>query len=151
MEISTLLEKKRWTADFAYLNKENREFIIKKDPYPALPWQNSDISLKDVKYKIYEGVLYIKGTRIYYYNIPNLFLDFDSWGSTEPYYEICKLNNDKLVTPFIETDIYVKRWLLPNKWVKGVDLRDPNILKWHLAKQEDPFEFAMSSFKLREK
>lgn len=149
MEISPLLEKTRWKADFARLDKNNNEFIIRKDTYYVSLWESSNVSLRNVSYKIHEGVLYIKGTRIYFYDLPNLFLDYSSW-KKEPYYKIFNENNDKLAIPFVETDIYIKKWWRINKWVKGVDLWGAKIPYWHIAKQEDPFEFAMSSFKLRE-
>lgn len=131
-------------------NKTGHEVWISDSPYYRVPW-SEDISLKNVKYKITEGILYINGMQIYHYNFPNLLDLIEIWGNRS-LWTINHKYNDKLVEPFVETDIYIKRWWRKNKKVRGVDLTDKvNIDIWYLSKEENECEIALSNFKLVER
>jgi hypothetical protein len=145
------------TAHYAVLFQDG-EFRIRTTPYPVLPWRDT-ISLKDVKYKVLEGTLYIQGTRIYYYNFENLLTLIDTWGPRSLFKITYKRdkpgedlynNNDKLVEPFVEQDLVIHRWWWKNKIIKGVDLTNKEVLNWYLSKVEEPYEVAISNFIVRE-
>lgn len=129
-------------------NKTSNEVWLGDEPWHRLPWQE-DISLKNVEYNIIEGVLYIKGTQIYYYNFPNILDRILTWGDRS-LWTIFKKNNDKLVEPFVETDVYIKRWWWNNKKMRGIDLTDKKVYNWYLSKEENECEVALSNFKLVE-
>lgn len=141
----------RSTANYAVIvrNKTGHEVWIGETPWHRVPW-SEDISLKDVEYNIIEGVLYIKGTQIYYYNRPNLLSLIMTWGD-RMLWTVHHNNNDKLVEPFVETDIYIKRWWRNNKKLRGIDTTGKEQpLEWYLSKEENECEVALSNFKLVE-
>lgn len=153
MEISKMLQSNPYhKANFAFLDKETCEFLILKTPSHNLPWRELEISLKDVQYAIINGVLYIKGIRIYFYNFHNIFEVVTTWGS-RLLYTIYEERNQKLENPFVAEHIHIKRWWWKNKPFKGFDFTNAGlpIYQWFKIKREDPYEIAISSFKLIEK
>jgi hypothetical protein len=153
MEISKMLQSNpSHKAKFAFLDKETCEFLILKTPSRNLPWRNLEISLKDVQYAIINGVLYIKGIRIYYYDFDLIFDSVAFWGS-RLLYKIHEERNQKLEHPHIANDIYIKKWWWKNKKLKGFDFTVTGLPKdqWFKIKKEDPYEIALSSFKIIEK
>lgn len=151
MEVQNALDPHSYsTADYAVItrNKTSYEVWIGKSPWCRSP-ESDDVSLKDVKYDIIEGVLYIKGTQIYYYHFDKICTIILTFGS-RLLFKINSNINANLVEPFVETDIYIKRWWRKNKKVRGVDLTNIDIKERLLLKKEDPREMALSNFKLVE-
>lgn len=150
MEISQALDNnRRSTAKYAVIS--GMELTIREEPYYVIPnssWDDS-ISLKDVEYNIVEGVLYVKGTRIYHYCTSHLLDLINVWGK-RCLFKIKHDRNNRLAEPLKEEDIVIKRWWRENKVVRGIDLTYKEVPTWHLLKEEYPYEIAISNFKLRE-
>jgi hypothetical protein len=151
MEIKTALAfNGNSTAEYAVLFTNDSQSILRicEKPYPASPGGNK-IALKQIRYKILEGTLFIRGTRIYHYDFEHLLYLINTWGPRS-LWKIIHKHNDKLVVPFIEEDLVIHRWWWKNKIVKGVDLTDKEVLNWYLSKEEEPYEIATSNFIVRE-
>ena len=139
-------------AGYAVLNEKTGEFRILTSPFKDRKWGDR-ISLKDVYYTIIEGVLYIKGVRLYYYDFRELFDRVDLWNFTHHLFTINESINSDLETPIVASDVYIKRWWRNNKKIKGIDLTQQefdNYPDYFKSKDEIPCEYAISSFIVKE-
>ena len=153
MEIGKVLDDGASKVKFAYFDNEVKTFVISnREEFVGSPRFPQDISLKDVEYKIYEGVLYVHGTRIHHFHFNHIFDLATVWSEKFVYMIISEEKNSQLEHPFEVTDVYIKRWWWKPKKIRGIDLTDVNedYHKWYKRKKEEPFEFAISNFKLIE-
>lgn len=153
MEITKVLQYYPSTkSEFAFLDKEIYQFTIIDTPSANLPWRSLEVSLKNVTYAIVDAVLYIKGTRIYYYEFHHIFHRAVVYGN-RLVYTLNEDRNKNLETPFTPGDVYIKRWWRKNKKIQGFDFTQTGLPddKWFKLKLEEPYEIAISSFKLIEK
>jgi hypothetical protein len=125
-------------------------FRTRTEPYCVSNsgWDDT-IALKDVKYIVLEGVLYIKGTVIFHYMLGRVLVPVKGL--------IWRINheiNDKLVVPLKgEEDIIIRKFLFFKKTIKGIDLNKADMKQftpWLLSKEEHPYEIALSNFQLIE-
>lgn len=145
----------RWNAKFASLHTYEGNTTVKILDAPCYVsgrgWDNT-IALKDVEYNVLDGILYIKGTRIYHYKLGTILEPVTLWSKRQ----VWKINhkyNDKLVEPFIETDVVIPKWLIFKKTIKGIDFEKTNLKElkeWYLSKEEFQYEVALSNFTLKE-
>lgn len=153
MEIGKVLDNGASKVKFGYFDDELKTFVISnKEEFVGSPRYPSDISLRDVEYKIYEGVLYVHGTRIFHYHFREIFDLATTWSERFVYMIISEKKNLELETPFEPTDVYIKRWWWKPKKIRGIDLTNvhDDYYTWYKRKKEEPFEFAISNFKLIE-
>jgi hypothetical protein len=136
-------------VDFAVILLKTNEVRILTHEWPAEPWEYDEVALKDVQYKIFDSVFYIKGTQRFHYKFSHICEPIDIF-SERSLYKIRHKYDDKLVVPFVEQDLIIKRWWGKPKTVKGIDLTDQEVMKWYLSKEEIPVEFAISNFTLKE-
>jgi hypothetical protein len=142
-----LLEKQRFESDYALFDINNgelsiRENIVKTDHF---------VSLKNVDYAIIDGVLYISGTQLKWFYIPN------TWESISyrynNLYEITKDFVDNLEIPeeSIQRDIRIGKWPFNKKREIVFDKSKNPYGQWLKYKVEYPFEYCLHPFKIREK
>jgi len=132
--------------EFAFL-KDRCELILRNDP--AVCSQRDDlISLKDGKYRIEGGVLYIKATRIYFGYLPNYCEKEDVWSPRAIYWPDEKFLLSLENPPEVK-EVIIKRWWRNNKKIQAIELSEDDP-RWYKAKVEHPFEMAIENFRLNE-
>lgn len=131
-------------------------FKIRKQLYQVSPrgWDDT-IALKDVEYNIIEGVLFLKGTKVYHYSITSILGDLlTSCGKRS----IWKLNdeiNNRLAVPFEKEEFVIRKFFFFKKRVMAFNLEkitsnEGKVDTWYLSKDEYPYEIALSNFELIE-
>jgi hypothetical protein len=123
---------------------------------------NGDVNLKDVKYIIDNGVLYITGVRYEYIHIRNITncIGVYDWNSKwENIYEITEEDLNKYDFPkegvkrnFVKINRYFffLLWLIPFKKVYDI-VYDCNKLDPYIKiKKEEVFNYCLHPFKLQE-
>ena len=149
----------RGQFEFASLNEENGHFYIRNSPSIS-SIRSSTISLKNGVYKILEGVIYIKATRILYETVDHFAEKLDKWNLSSYIYLMDQEQLDALENPPVLKDIRIKRWLRKDKWIQGYEVpyvgmfeenQTVENMKWFKCKMELPFEYATSRFVLMEK
>ncbi len=133
--------------EFAFLVDKN-ELILRNDA--AICSNREDrISLKDGKYRIEGGVLYIKATRIYFGYLPDYCENQEVWSGRALYWPnerfLASLENPPEVK-----EVIIKRWWRNNFKFLGIELSVDD-KRWYKFKEEHPFEMAISNFVLNEK
>jgi hypothetical protein len=134
-------------SKYAVLDLTDSEFSILSLPYKSLKG-SKHISLIDVFYKIQDGILYIRGTQIYWDNLWNIGTHIELWG-TRSMYEIPQETLDLLENPPLVEDLFIKRWWRNNLKVRAL-LVTEDTPHWYKYKEENLFEIAISGFKILE-
>ncbi len=136
------------SGDFQFaLLKDRCELILRNDP--AICSQRDDlISLKDGKYRIEGGVLYIKATRIYFGYLPDYCEKEDVWSPRAIYWPDEKFLLSLENPPEVK-EVIIKRWWRNNKKIQAIELSEDDP-RWYKAKVEHPFEMAIENFRLNE-
>jgi hypothetical protein len=127
--------------------------LILNDPPDYVTIEDTGrIALRNVKYLINDGILYIKGIRIYYCHISEILKPIKHVGNNK-FYTILEENNSLIENPFWSQNLSIKKWWGIKKVIKGVDLTglSHDIDSNYKLKQESPYQCAMSYFKLIEK
>ena len=164
MEIEKKLSyNSRSTAEYVSLStyKGCTTFKILKEPYYISPndrW-NDTISLKDVEYNIVDGVLFVKGTRIFHHTLGRILGDLITKRNKRSIWKVNDNINNQLVEPFVKEDIVIRKFFFFRKTIKAFDLnrmlsKDVVLLdeiKTHyLCKFQPQYEVALSNFELIE-
>lgn len=132
--------------EFAFL-KDIKELILRT--IPAFAGQRDDlISLKNGVYRIEEGVLYIKATRIYFGYLPDYCEKEDVWSPRAIYWPDEKFLLSLENPPKVK-EVIIKRWWRNNKKIQAIELSEDDP-RWYKAKTEHEFEIAISNFVLNE-
>jgi hypothetical protein len=146
MLVESKLKVYGWQAKFATLSN-NGVFRIR--PEMSRPSVKSEIiSLKDVKYDITDGVLYIQGTQVHHNPINKIGKNITPDSIFREVLTFTQEQLDSLENPPELTEIIIKRFPR-KKTVMGYEViySDIPIFKY---KQEDPFYAAISNFQMRE-
>ncbi len=154
MEISKALEYNQASkVKYAFIDGDTNVMKVSNDKeFHSSSRYPNDVSLRDVEYVIIEGSLFIRGTRIFHYHFTQLFDLVTIWGERSVYELKSDERNSELETPFEEMDIYIKKWWGKKK-IRGIDFTGilDEFMGWYKLKKEEPFECAISNFKLLEK
>lgn len=146
------------TAKYAlvYANDNGRILVkVLDEPYKVSGLGYDDtIALKDVQYRIMDGVLFLRGTKIIHYTLSQIVEIVTPWGKRNVWKISNHERNDNLVEPFKETDVVLRKWIFFKKTIKAIDMDDiSNVRKlqgWYLSKEEELYEAAFANFTLRE-
>lgn len=139
---------------FKFASLKNGKLEILEEPSQASVRSDS-ISLKDGKYRVIDGVLYIQATRLYYDYVPHFAEQVDVWSGREIYC-IDQEQLDVLENPPLLKEVIIHRWWRNNKKFLAYEIPFSSISqemrdnKWFKCKMETPFEYAGSKFVVRE-
>jgi hypothetical protein len=135
MEILDKLKNENvYSVEFAVLNIEKSELTLCKEICKTTQY----VSLKNVIYKIIDGILYLEGTRVYFNIIDNNYNFYNIPKEYHKYYDL----TDVLLEKYIK-----KRWFKKDIEYDVIDIRKYLYLK---LKEEEHFTYAMHPFKLKE-
>lgn len=133
------------SAKYAAFNKQYGELILLNDAYKT----DDYVSLRDAEYAIIDGILYIRGTQIYWKY--TLFWEPISWNHLN-LYELAKEWVDKLEIPeeSILQNVKLGWWIFKKKREFVFDRsKNPNG-NWLKYKKEDTFSYCLHPFKIKE-
>jgi hypothetical protein len=132
--------------DYAFLN-DRCELALKNDPV-ICDERDDFISLKDGKYRIENGILYIKAKRIFWKKISRYCEEVDVFGLRKIYLPNESFQENVENPPRVET-VIIKRWWRNNKKIQAIELFENDPI-WYKQKQEAIFEIAIENFRLNE-
>jgi hypothetical protein len=141
------------TGNFKFASLTNGKLRILEEPLQSSVRSDS-ISLKDGKYRVIDGVLYIEATRLYYEYVPHFAEKVENWGIRDIYL-IDQEQLDALENPPTLTEVIIHRWWRNNKKILAYEIpfspaQETTDKKWFKCKLETPFEYAGSKFVVRE-
>ncbi len=145
-QINGLSSADSGSFEFALL-KDRTELILRNEII-SCDTRDDLISLKDGKYKIINGVLYIKAIRVFWKYLPDYLEKYDTWSCRSIYIPRKNFMESVENPPEIKT-VIIKRWWRNNKKIQAIELSDsdPN---WYKVKEECLFEIAIGNFRLNE-
>lgn len=132
--------------EFASLIKRC-ELILRKEA-AICDKEDDSISLKNGKYRLEDGVLFIKATRIYWKYLPYYCEREDCW-STKDIFILKDEFLESLETPPQAKIKVIKRWWRKDIKIKIIEFKEDDP-RWYKAKEEFPFEIAIHNFRLNE-
>lgn len=133
-------------SPFASLNKGN--FSVSEKILKASSTSDT-ISLKDVKYRLEGGILYIQATQIFHENLSRFATYYETFFSCKNIYIIGERQLELLENPPEIKEVVIKRWWRNNLKLQAYE-HPEEASGWFKLKEEHPFEAALSNFKLRE-
>jgi len=138
---------KKYKSPWGILNSDTGELILTKDPVKTDIWH----SLKNVKYFIEDGILFISAKEIKWGWIREHLHSISDWPPENDIY----FSTPKFLNKFEIPDGYLKFKSIRSKlWKKRkpisvIDCRG-NKSKWFKEKEEFDFTYSLHPFKLRE-
>jgi len=142
------------SGSFKFASLTDGKLRILEEPSQASVRSDSK-SLKDGKYRVIDGVLYIQATRLYYEYVPHFAETIQNWGGREIYC-IDQEQLDALENPPVLKEVIIHRWWRNNKKFLAYEIpfspisQEMRDKKWFKCKMETPFEYAGSKFVVRE-
>ena len=133
-------------SPFASLNKG--DFSVSEKILKA-SYSSDMIALKDVKYRLEGGILYIQATQIFHENLSRFATYYETFWSCRNIYLIEERQLELLENPPEIKEVVIKRWWRNNLKFQAYEHLE-EVSYWFKLKEERPFEAALSNFKLRE-
>lgn len=132
--------------EFAVL-KDRCELIPREDPF-ACDKRDDIISLEEGKYRIEDGILFIKAKRVYWKYLPDYCEKIDVWSCRQIYLPNKSFQENTENPPEVK-EVVIKRWWRNNKKIQGIELK-PDDPTWYKQKGFTLFEIAIDNFRLNE-
>ena len=107
------------------------------------------IALKDVKYRLEGGILYIQATQIFHENLSRFATYYETFWAYRNIYIIGERQLELLENPPEIKEVVIKRWWRNNLKFQAYEAPE-DASNWFKLKEERSFEVALSNFKLRE-
>lgn len=133
-------------SPFASLNKGN--FSI-SEKIRKVSSTSDIIALKDVKYRLEGGILYIQATQIFHETLSRFATYYPTFFGCRNIYIIGERQLELLENPPEIKEVIIKRWWRNNLKLQAYE-HPEELSYWFKLKEEHPFEAALSNFKLRE-
>jgi hypothetical protein len=136
-------------CNYAAIDKRDNQFYVLNKPFKG--GESNFVCLKDTRYMIKEGVLYIQGTQLFYLHYTQFLEKLELWSLRDIYIVDNEYNYNLLEEPPKISEITIHRWWRNNKKFHGIEVvNGEDFPHWYKLKREEPFEYAMSSFILEE-
>jgi hypothetical protein len=151
MIVKNVINEPRYSISygvFEYAALDDRcELILKNGPV-ICDEREDYISLKGGEYRIENGILYIKASRIFWKKISRYCEEVDVFGLRKIYLPNESFQENVENPPEVRT-VVIKRWWRNNKKIQAIELFENDPI-WYKQKQEFPFEMAIENFRLNE-